>query len=459
MMARGKKTDCAQGAKAIEMKTTTVDFKKCLAGVRRGAEMGHVGRALAALEKMLKTWPDHSTLLVEKSRLIQLSKHGELTEAKRALQRATEVDDAAPNPWIELGFYRLSIDDVAEDAEEKFDHAIDLGLRLLAEAVTGKIDAVLDQAVDYLPASRSAEMEDPHQLAQFLSRRHGKNAPWEIQKLRERIAETRATDARRQKIGTQWHVTRSTQSINQLRIAMTRFALLASLLILGLLSAAPHAGEKKKPLRVCFISGSTEYESDKTLPILKKYFESKHPSMCTLVSAKSQKDLPGLENLDKCDVAVLFTRRLELQGDQLERIKKYCTSGKPLVGIRTASHGIQTWLELDKEVFGGNYMNHYKEGPLCQVQQAPGKILRPLLEGVKPFESKGSLYKNTGHAKDINVLLTGTIPDHTEPIAWTRTYKGGRIFYTSLGHQKDFEEESFLRLMSNAIVWAAGRDK
>ncbi len=242
---------------------------------------------------------------------------------------------------------------------------------------------------------------------------------------------------------------------------MKKFALLASFLMLALLSAAPHAGEKKKPLRVCFISGSTEYESDKTLPILKTYFEKKHPSECTLISAKSQKDLPGLENLDKCDVAVLFTRRLELQGDQLERLKKYCTSGKPLVGIRTASHGIQTWLDLDKEVLGGNYKNHYtaKESPFYEVELSEEAKKHLVLAGVTPFKSKGTLYKNTGLSKDVDICLYGSIPEHTEPIAWTRQYKGSRIFYTSLGHQKDFEEESFLRLMSNAIVWVAGRDK
>ena len=58
-------------------------------------------------------------------------------------------------------------------------------------------------------------------------------------------------------------------------------------------------------------------------------------------------------------------------------------------------------------------------------------------------------------AKDVEVLLTGSIPEHTEPIAWTRSYKGGRVFYTSLGHPKDFEEKSYLQLITNAIVWTA----
>ena len=238
---------------------------------------------------------------------------------------------------------------------------------------------------------------------------------------------------------------------------MRTFTRLLFTTVIGLALTAASAGEKDKPLRVCFISGSTEYESDKTLPILQKYLESKHKVVSTWAIARSDKDLPGLENLDKCDVAVLFTRRLKLEGDQLERIKGYCTSGKALVGIRTASHGIQTWLDLDKEVFGGNYKNHYPAGPLCDVNLTEDKKERPILDGVKPFKSKGSLYRNTGLAKDVDILLTGSTPDHAEPIAWTRLYKGGRIFYTSLGDQKDFEEESFLRLMTNAIVWAADR--
>jgi type 1 glutamine amidotransferase len=240
---------------------------------------------------------------------------------------------------------------------------------------------------------------------------------------------------------------------------MKTLTLLLFALLIGLALTASQAREKKKALRVCFISGSAEYGSDKTLPILQKYLESKHPCECTLIKAKSDSDLPGLEALEKCDVAVLFTRRLKLQGDQLERIKQYCTAGKPLVGIRTASHGIQTWLELDQEVFGGNYKGHYKEGPLTEVTLTKSQKERPILFGVTPFKSKGSLYKNSGLAKDVDVLLYGSIPEHTEPIAWTRMYKGGRVFYTSLGHQKDFEEESFLRLMTNAIVWAAKRDK
>ena len=40
----------------------------------------------------------------------------------------------------------------------------------------------------------------------------------------------------------------------------------------------------------------------------------------------------------------------------------------------------------------------------------------PILRGVQPYRSEGSLYKNANVAKDVQVLLTGSIPEHTEPV-------------------------------------------
>ncbi len=240
-------------------------------------------------------------------------------------------------------------------------------------------------------------------------------------------------------------------------VMMIAFAAVALGLAAGLNPATPQAAGGV--LRVCLISGAAEYKSDASLAKLQEHLEKNYPVKCRRAFATSESDLPGLEHLDTCDVAVLFTRRLKLKGEQLERIKKYCLSGKPLVGIRTASHAIQTWLDLDHEVLGGDYHNHYREGPLCEITIVPAAKDHPILKGFQPYKSAGSLYKNPAVAKDVTVLLTGSIPEHTEPIAWTRLYRGGRVFYTSLGHPKDFAEDSYLRLLANAIFWTAKRVK
>lgn len=224
-------------------------------------------------------------------------------------------------------------------------------------------------------------------------------------------------------------------------------------------SPPPSEGKPaEKKLRVLLISGSLEYKSDETLAILQKHLETNYPVECWRAFRKSDNELPGLAQLEKCDVAVFFTRRLTVEGDDLELIKKYAARGKPIVGIRTASHGFQKWLEMDKEVFGGNYKGHYKEGPLCETQFNKEGESHPVLQGVKPFKSFGSLYKNPEIAKDVTVLMNGSNGTQTEPVTWVRLHNKGRVFYTSLGHQKDFEESQFLKLLTNAIFWTAGRD-
>ena len=124
------------------MKTSIADFKTRLKRVRRSANNGHVDRALRELKRMLTTWPEHPTLLLEYGLLLQLSEHGSLSDAKRALQRAVKVDADSPDALTELGFYLLNVEDRAEQAEPIFDQAIDLALGSLVDALRGKIEAV-----------------------------------------------------------------------------------------------------------------------------------------------------------------------------------------------------------------------------------------------------------------------------------------------------------------------------
>lgn len=254
-----------------------------------------------------------------------------------------------------------------------------------------------------------------------------------------------------------WHWSR------RLRVALAIRSLGSACLLLacaiGLRSARGEDPNKPpKPLKLCLVSGSLEYKSDESLDAFAQYVERNYHVACSKAYRRQDDDLPGLENLDSCDCVLLFTRRLTISGDQLERVKKYCQSGKPLVGVRTASHAFQNWLALDKEVLGGNYQGHYESGPVTEITIDEAAKEHPILSGFKPFGSNASLYKNTGLAEDAQVLLRGTIPDHVEPLAWTRVHEGGRVFYTSLGHPDDFAQDEFLRLLTRAVFWTCDRE-
>ena len=240
---------------------------------------------------------------------------------------------------------------------------------------------------------------------------------------------------------------------------MIRMAVFMSFLVLGVALAFPSYAAG--PLKVCLLSGSFEYDSHTSLTAFKVYLEENYNAKATLLEAKEPKgaDLPGLEALEDCDVALFFTRRQSLEGEQLRRIKDYCEAGKPIVAVRTASHGIQTWLEFDKEVLGGNYNGHFGNGPTIEVNVKPSAKGHPTLEGVGPLKSRYSLYRTKPIAEDAELLMVGKTPESrgVQPVTWTRMHNGGRVFYTSLGGPGDFEGESFRRMIANALFWTAQR--
>lgn len=206
-------------------------------------------------------------------------------------------------------------------------------------------------------------------------------------------------------------------------------------------------------LKLCMLSGSFEYDSEVSLNTFKRYIEKNYPIQANMIVYKSEDDDPSLEVLDDADVLLVYTRRLNTDGASLKQFQEYCEAGRPIVGVRTASHAYQNWLEFDKVVLGGDYQGHYGHGPTVQLETVATE--HPILKGLPKFESYGSLYKNPSLRDDTTVLLMGRTDERTEPVAWTRLHNGGRICYTSLGHQKDFELEPFLRFLAQSVLWVS----
>jgi nicotinamidase-related amidase/type 1 glutamine amidotransferase len=235
------------------------------------------------------------------------------------------------------------------------------------------------------------------------------------------------------------------------------------------------ADDKRR--HVALVISEPEYRTEVTLP---KFAESNlrrdHRLTMVFGSATEPDDLPGIEQIADADVLVLSVRRRTPPRKQLQVVRDFVSSGKPVVGIRTANHafslrkdlkiagfesgeGASSWPTLDADLFGGNYSKHYgpEQKPLISI--VPGQATHRVLHGIdtKPFVSGGSLYVVSPVDTRASVLLSGEIPGQkAEPVAWTFTREdGGRSFYTSLGAVDDFEIEAFVRLLDNAIRWSA----
>jgi nicotinamidase-related amidase/type 1 glutamine amidotransferase len=240
-----------------------------------------------------------------------------------------------------------------------------------------------------------------------------------------------------------------------------------------ILGGTPFRFSGDKRPRLALVMAEDEYKTEITLPdfaaqhLLKDYFVD-----FLFGSDEDKNDIPGLGVLAKADAALISVRRRVLPKAQVEILRKFVEAGKPIIGIRTASHafaprgnapvakGLEAWGSFDADVLGGSYHGHHVEGPKVAVTVAPGASSHPILKGidVEKLVGNGSLYKVSPVAKSVTPLLVGSIPDQpSEPIAWINApATKGRVFYTSLGHIDDFKSVEFQRLLRNAIDWATG---
>jgi len=271
--------------------------------------------------------------------------------------------------------------------------------------------------------------------------------------------------------------------------------ILMSLCVAGLLAPCTAESVEAKSPHVVFVTGDDEYRSEISMPMIAEILEARHNMRCTVLYAtepdgkrnpKYQQNIAGLDALDTADLAVIFVRFRALPDDQLERILDYVNSGRPIVGLRTSTHAFRYPAgheharynrDFGREVFGQRWIRHHGHGNSTRVLATVKD--HPIMRGIPPeFWVRSWLYHVVPLVGDCVTLAHGyAVKGGTEfidndnkepnrdifgvpnPVAWTKTYRGARVFFTTLGHPKDFDNASVRRLLINGIYWALGLEE
>jgi len=123
-----------------------------------------------------------------------------------------------------------------------------------------------------------------------------------------------------------------------------------------------------KGKHIVLVSGDEEYRSEEGLPQLAKILADRHGFTCTVVFSIDPKtgkinpdehnNIPGLEALDSADLMIILTRFRSLPDDQMKHVDQFLMAGKPVIGLRTATHAFN---DLKGEYAKYNYNYHGKE--------------------------------------------------------------------------------------------------
>lgn len=254
--------------------------------------------------------------------------------------------------------------------------------------------------------------------------------------------------------------------------------------------------------RVVLVAGDEEYRSEELMPQLAKILSQHHGMDCTVVfsidpatgkiNPNQSDNIPGLHRLKGADLMIIATRFRSLADDQMQHIVDYVESGKPVIGLRTATHAFNipatgkfakySWNHkggdyeqgFGRQVLGETWIAHHgkhgSESTRGIVADADHKIATGISDGdiwgpsdvytVRLPLAEGS------HTVFLGAILKGMNPDDEVvddkrndpmmPIGWTSSYKGGRVFTSTMGAATDFSSEGVRRMIVNATYWCLG---
>jgi hypothetical protein len=258
-----------------------------------------------------------------------------------------------------------------------------------------------------------------------------------------------------------------------------------------------------KGKHVVLISGDEEYRSEEALPQLAKILARRHGFHCTVLFAIGKDgtidpdradNIPGLQALRSADLMIIATRFRNLPDDQMKEVVDYVESGRPIIGMRTATHAFNlesptyakySWNSREwrggfgRQVLGETWVNHHGHHGRESTRGiiAPGARDHPIVRGIQDGDIWGPTDVYEAHPPAVctplvlGQVLEGMKPtdepvmgkknDPMMPVAWVRTYTGAqgkaaRVFTTTMGAATDLESEGTRRLLVNAVYWAVG---
>ena len=241
--------------------------------------------------------------------------------------------------------------------------------------------------------------------------------------------------------------------------------------MIGLCGSAvawPLAGHAQQR-RLLYLTHSAGYRHE-AIP-LSRTILSRVGQSSGLFDVTSTEDVSQLstENLARYAAVMFYTTgELPMSAAQKAALLDFVRSGRGFIGVHSATDTFYEWADYGA-LIGGYFDGHpWHQSVRINVSEpsdalvaflGPSFEIKDEIYQIRDFDEQGSRVLLRLDGKSVDLSREGAHQrSYGWPLAWTRSYGQGRVFYAALGHEKAvWRDTRYQRLLLNAIRWSSDR--
>jgi type 1 glutamine amidotransferase len=232
-------------------------------------------------------------------------------------------------------------------------------------------------------------------------------------------------------------------------------------------SSGAHA--ERSPERVLYFTYSAGYRHD-VIPLSKAILSQLGSNSGVFeVTATEDTSEFSTENLARYAAVMFYTSgELPMSDAQKAALLSFVRSGRGFLGVHSATDTFYAWPDY-LDLVGGYFDGHPWHQAVTIEVTDPGDPLLAFLGNslqvedeiyqIRDFDYRGSRVLLRLDPSSVDLGKTGVHRrSYGWPLAWTRRYGEGRVFYTALGHEPSvWRDARYQRVLTNAILWSMRR--
>ena len=226
----------------------------------------------------------------------------------------------------------------------------------------------------------------------------------------------------------------------------------------------------ERPLeRVLYFTYSAGYRHD-VLPLSKAILtQLGRDSGVFEVTATEDISEFSTENLGRYAAVMFYTSgELPMSDPQRAALLNFVHSGGGFLGVHSATDTFYTWPDY-LELVGGYFNGHpWHQTVTIEVVDPSDPLVAFLgtslqfedeIYQISDFDYRGSHVLLRLDQSSVDLGKPGVHQRfYGWPLAWTRSYGQGRVFYTALGHEASvWQDARYQRILASAVLWSMRR--